>query len=234
MLSAFSSSRNPNPQPGTPPAPPQSKADQEKALNIIGLSVAESLKPLALSPPELDKVLAGIRGGASGKDALERNEANAKLVSDFVNARQAAGAKKEAARGTSYLDKAAKEKGAEKLPSGVVVITQTAGTGAAPGATDVVKVHYVGTLVDGSVFDSSRSRGQPAEFPLNRVVPCWGQAFQKLKVGAKARIVCPSETAYGERGSPPMIPGNAVLTFDVELLEVKPPPPAAPGAPATP
>jgi len=83
-----------------------------------------------------------------------------------------------------------------------------------------VKVHYTGSLVDGKVFDSSRERNQPAEFALNQVVPCWTEALQKIKVGGRAKVVCPAAIAYGEQGRPPVIPGNAVLTFDIELLGI--------------
>ena len=95
------------------------------------------------------------------------------------------------------------------------------GTGPSPKPTDVVKVHYHGTFSDGRVFDSSVQRGQPASFPLNRVIPCWTQGLQQMKVGGKARLTCPPELAYGERGAPPTIPPNATLTFEVELLGIE-------------
>ena len=94
------------------------------------------------------------------------------------------------------------------------------GTGASPVATDAVKVHYRGTLMNGTEFDSSYKRNEPASFPLNGVVPCWTQGLQKLKVGGKAQLTCPSDAAYGDEGRPPTIPGGATLVFDVELLEV--------------
>ena len=95
------------------------------------------------------------------------------------------------------------------------------GSGASPTATDVVKVHYHGTFSDGRVFDSSVQRGEPASFPLNRVIPCWTQGLQQMKVGGKAKLTCPPELAYGERGAPPTIPPNATLTFEVELLGIE-------------
>lgn len=94
------------------------------------------------------------------------------------------------------------------------------GTGPNPTASDVVVVHYHGTFPDGQVFDSSVQRGEPARFPLNRVIPCWTQGVQQIKVGGKAKLVCPPETAYGERGAPPRIPANATLVFEVELLDI--------------
>jgi FKBP-type peptidyl-prolyl cis-trans isomerase FkpA len=108
----------------------------------------------------------------------------------------------------------------ETLSSGVGIKHLTVGTGASPQATDTVKVHYRGTLADGKEFDSSYKRGQPATFPLDRVVPCWTQALQKLKVGGKATLTCPPSTAYGTRGIPNVIPPDSTLTFDVELLSI--------------
>lgn len=109
----------------------------------------------------------------------------------------------------------------QTLPSGVVVETIKAGTGVAPKATDTVVVNYRGTLADGTEFDSSYKRGQPATFPLNRVVPCWTQGIQHVNVGGKATLTCPPETAYGARGISGVIPPNATLTFVVEVLSVQ-------------
>jgi len=110
---------------------------------------------------------------------------------------------------------------AETLPSGVKVVHTVDGTGAQPKASDTVKVHYRGTLADGKEFDSSYKRGQPASFPLNRVVPCWTEGMQKIKVGGKATLTCPPATAYGDRGAGGVVPPNATLTFEVELLAIE-------------
>ena len=120
----------------------------------------------------------------------------------------------------SYLDKAAAEPGAVKTESGLVYRELKAGTGANPRANDIVKVHYRGTLVDGKEFDSSYARNEPISFPLTQVIPCWREGVQKIKVGGKARLVCPSALAYGENGAPPDIPGGATLIFEVELLGI--------------
>src|SRR6185295_3867195 len=102
-------------------------------------------------------------------------------------------------------------------------------------ASDRVKVHYHGTLADGTVFDSSVDRGTPATFPLNGVIPCWTEGLQQMKVGGKSKLICPSDVAYGDRGSPPKIKPGSTLVFDVELLEiVAAPAPAAAGAPPAP
>lgn len=108
-----------------------------------------------------------------------------------------------------------------KTPSGIVIKMQKEGSGASPKASDTVKVHYRGTLADGKEFDSSYKRGEPTSFPLNRVIPCWTEGIQLLKVGGKATLTCPSNLAYGSRGAGGVIPPNATLTFEVELLAIE-------------
>jgi FKBP-type peptidyl-prolyl cis-trans isomerase FkpA len=105
-------------------------------------------------------------------------------------------------------------------PSGLVYRSLTDGKGASPAATDTVKVHYRGTLADGKEFDSSYKRGEPISFALNRVIPCWTEGVQRMKVGGKARLTCPPKIAYGESGAGGVIPPNATLTFEVELLDI--------------
>ena len=104
---------------------------------------------------------------------------------------------------------------------GLEITHLTPGNGPSPGVTDVVRVHYHGTFPDGRVFDSSVQRGEPATFPLNRVIPCWTQGVSQMKVGGKAKLVCPPELAYGPNGAPPTIPPNATLVFEVELLGIE-------------
>ena len=116
--------------------------------------------------------------------------------------------------------RAAAEPGATATPSGLVYRGLVAGSGPSPAATDTVRVHYRGTLADGTEFDSSHKRGQPAEFPLNRVIPCWTEGVQRMKVGGKAKLTCPPGIAYGARGAAGVIPPNATLQFEVELLGI--------------
>jgi FKBP-type peptidyl-prolyl cis-trans isomerase FkpA len=134
-------------------------------------------------------------------------------------AADAAGAGKEAKPAPAPAQKPAGQ--------GLVVETLVEGSGPSPKATDTVRVHYHGTFADGRVFDSSVQRGQPATFPLSRVIPCWTQGLQQMKVGGKAKLTCPPELAYGARGYPPRIPPNATLYFDVELLGIEKPAPRA-------
>lgn len=122
--------------------------------------------------------------------------------------------------GTAFATKPAAP-AAENLPGGIVVKHLTVGKGKSPAATDTVEVHYRGTLADGKEFDSSHKRGQTATFPLNRVIPCWTQGMQRLAVGGKAVLTCPPATAYGERGAGGVVPPNATLTFEVELVSLK-------------
>jgi FKBP-type peptidyl-prolyl cis-trans isomerase FkpA len=107
------------------------------------------------------------------------------------------------------------------LPSGVKITHRVIGTGVSPSATDRVTVHYHGTFPDGKVFDSSVDRGEPATFPLNRVIDCWTEGVQRIKVGGKAQLICPPNTAYGPNGQPPIIPPDATLQFEVELIAVQ-------------
>ena len=119
------------------------------------------------------------------------------------------------------IGKAAAEKGAVKTDSGMVFRSLTEGKGASPKATDTVQVHYKGTFPDGKEFDSSYKRGQPTEFPLNRVIKCWTEGVQMMKVGGKAKLTCPPSLAYGEKGAGGVIPPNATLQFEVELIAIK-------------
>jgi FKBP-type peptidyl-prolyl cis-trans isomerase len=132
----------------------------------------------------------------------------------------AAGPDDEKKASEAFLTKAAAEPGAQKSPSGLIYKETKAGTGESPKATDAVTVHYTGKLIDGTVFDSSVQRGQPATFPLNGVIKCWTEGVQKMKVGGKATLICPSSIAYGDSGRPPQIKGGATLVFDVELLAI--------------
>jgi len=106
-------------------------------------------------------------------------------------------------------------------PSGLVFQSITEGKGPSPAATDVVKVHYRGTFPDGEEFDSSYKRGEPTEFPLNGVIPCWTEGVQLMKAGGKAKLTCPPAIAYGTRGAGGVIPPNATLNFEIELISIK-------------
>ena len=194
--------------------------DDQKTVYAIGLSMAQQLSQLGLSRAELEILKQALTDAAAGKPAIELNTWGPK-INAFAQARMGRAAVAEKARGKAYVDKAAAEPGATRTATGLVYHELTAGTGASPKATDKVRVHYRGTLVDGTEFDSSYKTNAPAEFPLNGVIPCWTEGVQRMKVGGKSRLVCPSEIAYGDGGRP-SIPGGATLIFEIELLAINP------------
>jgi FKBP-type peptidyl-prolyl cis-trans isomerase FkpA/FKBP-type peptidyl-prolyl cis-trans isomerase FklB len=203
-----------------PVAGQEPKTEDEKALYAIGLSLSERLASFGLSAAELEFVKTGLADGVLGRERKVDLRAYAPKIQQLQTARAAVVAAAEKKAGQSFLARAAAEPGAKKTESGLVISTLTVGTGPSPKATDKVKVHYHGTLADGSVFDSSRQRGQPATFPLNGVIKCWTEGLQQMKVGGKSRLVCPAELAYGDRGAPPRIKPGATLVFEVELLGI--------------
>jgi FKBP-type peptidyl-prolyl cis-trans isomerase FkpA len=200
------------------PAPPTLTSDEQKQIYAVGLSIFQSLKSLSLSPAELEIVKRAITDAAAEKPA-EKLEDWGPRIDELVRAREAVVAQKEKAAAKAYVDKFAANPGAVRTASGLVYRESTAGTGASPKASDTVKVHYRGTLVDGSEFDSSYKRNQPASFPLGGVIRCWTEGLQLMKVGGKGTLVCPSDLAYGD-GDRPGIPGGATLIFEIELLEI--------------
>ena len=124
------------------------------------------------------------------------------------------------AQSDAVLAAAAREAGAQVTKSGLVYRSLKDGTGSSPAATDRVRVHYKGSFPDGKEFDSSYKRGEPTEFPLNGVIPCWTEGVQLMKTGGKAKLTCPASIAYGQRGAGRVIPPNATLVFEVELLAI--------------
>ena len=211
------------------------KTDEDKTLYALGVALSRNLASFSLSPDELKLVEAGLADGVAGDNLKVDMAEFGPKIQAFAKDRATKAAAKEKDSSKGFLDKAAGEKGATKLPSGVIYSETSAGSGAAPKPTDRVKVHYTGKLTNGETFDSSVDRGEPVTFPLNGVIPCWTEGVQKMKVGGKAKLVCPSETAYGDRGAPPKIKPGATLVFDVELISIEPPAPAgAPGAPGEP
>jgi FKBP-type peptidyl-prolyl cis-trans isomerase FkpA len=205
------------------------KDDSQKTLYALGLAVGRSLEVFKLTPAELEVVQRGLSDQVGGKKTQIELEQWQPKIQGLLEQRQKAAADALKTKDKGFVDQVKKEKGAQTLPSGLIFVPQKEGTGAQPKPTDTVKVHYTGTLVDGTEFDSSVKRGQPAEFPLNQVIKCWTEGVGKMKVGGKAKLVCPASIAYGEQGRPPVIPGGATLVFDVELLETKATPASAGG-----
>lgn len=217
-------------------SPEAPKTEEQKAFYALGVHLNKQLSVFDLSAEELKFVQQGMSDASAGKKLAEEPETQMQKLGELAQTRIKQATEKQKALAKPFLEKAAAEKGAQKTASGLVYKEIKAGTGAQPKVTDTVKVHYVGTLMDGKEFDSSVKRGQPAELPLSQVFPCWAEGVGMMKVGGKSKLVCPSETAYGDQGRPPVIPGGATLVFEVELLDVNPSaspamPPAAKAAP---
>jgi FKBP-type peptidyl-prolyl cis-trans isomerase FkpA len=194
--------------------------DDQKTLYALGLAISQSLGAFALTEPELELVKAGLTDGVLKRPRKVDIKTYGPKIQQLQQARTAVAAEGEKKTGGAFLAKAAAEPGASKTSSGLVVKTVKPGSGASPKATDKVKVHYHGTLIDGTVFDSSVQRGEPVTFPLENVIPCWTEGLQLMKVGGKSRLVCPSSLAYGDKGAPPQIKPGATLVFEVELLDI--------------
>jgi FKBP-type peptidyl-prolyl cis-trans isomerase FkpA/FKBP-type peptidyl-prolyl cis-trans isomerase FklB len=199
---------------------PTPKSEAEKTLYALGLAISQNLSVFGLNEAELEMMKAGLTDGVLGNPQQVDLRTYGPKLQELQRSRATVVAAKEKKAGEAALAKAAAEKGSTKTSGGAVVTPIKAGSGATPQATDKVKVHYHGTLADGTVFDSSVQRGEPATFTLNEVIRCWTEGLQQMKVGGKSRLVCPSDTAYGDRGAPPRIKPGATLTFEVELLDI--------------
>jgi FKBP-type peptidyl-prolyl cis-trans isomerase FkpA len=208
----------------TPTANAPLTTDTDKEFYAIGLNIGKSLAEGQVTPSELDMIKRGMTDQVNGTkpevDGKEWMMPAQKMMRDrqMAKVKQAAQAQKD--KDAHAIDDALKQPKSEKLANGAVYVEEVAGTGDQPTENDTVSVNYTGTLLDGTEFDSTKSRGQPAKFPLKGVVACWTQGIQKLKVGGKGKLVCPSDVAYGDQGRPGKIPGGATLVFEVELLEV--------------
>ena len=197
------------------------ETENQKTLYAIGMIISNQLQTFALSEEELAPIVQGMMDGIKGEPSQVDMGIYEAKINDLVAERSAIVAAKEAAASNSYLEQFESDESIVKTASGALVKMLEEGTGETPVAGDTVMVHYEGTLIDGTVFDSSLSRGSPATFPLSGVIPCWTEGLQKIKVGGKAQLICPANTAYGERGVPPKIGPGATLIFEVNLLEIK-------------
>jgi FKBP-type peptidyl-prolyl cis-trans isomerase FkpA len=214
-------------KPETPVGP--LKTADDKTLYVLGYAAARNWEVLNLTSAEKDIMKKGVADALAGTKPLVPLTEYGPRVQSMVLTRQPLAAAARAKKDQPVLDKAAKEKGAQVSADGLVYVVVQEGTGASPRPTDVVKMAYKGTLADGTEFDNSSKHPQVPEFPLDKVIPCWSEGAQKMKVGGKAKFFCPASIGYKEKGEPRGgIPGGAALIFEVELLEVKPPPPPAP------
>ncbi|CAD5378886.1 FKBP-type peptidyl-prolyl cis-trans isomerase (rotamase) [Pseudomonas sp. OF001] len=196
--------------------------DEARVSYGIGRQLGGQLRDNPPPGVSLDAILAGLADAFSGADSRVANDAltaSFQVIRERMQAEQAAKAEAAAAAGRDYLAENAKREGVTVLASGLQFEVLVQGEGAKPSADDHVRTHYHGTLIDGTVFDSSYERGQPAEFPVGGVIPGWVEALQLMNAGSKWRLHVPSELAYGAQavGS---IPPHSVLVFDVELLDI--------------
>jgi FKBP-type peptidyl-prolyl cis-trans isomerase FklB len=200
------------------------KDNKDKASYSIGLNIGSNLKLQGIDI-NTDAMLAGMKDALSGKKPLlndgEVREAMVSLEKDMQQ-KQVAAAQKNAAEGEKFLAENKAKPGVKTTASGLQYKVEKEGKGAQPKANDTVTVNYRGTLIDGTEFDSSYKRGQPATFPVSGVIKGWTEALQLMKVGSKYQLFIPSNLAYGERGAGRDIEPNSTLIFDVELLDVKP------------
>ncbi len=210
--------RKPTPVPKVAVATAKPLTDDQKIIYALGVLMQRSLGQFDLSAAELEIVKRALTDASRGKPVIEVDAWRPK-IEPFAAARGERVAVREKAAGVAYLTKAAVQLGAVRTDSGLVYREVSPGTGPSPKASDVVRVHYRGTLINGTEFDSSYKRNEPAEFPLGEVIGCWTEGLQRMKVGGKARLVCPSSLAYGDEGRP-SIPGGAALIFEVELLAI--------------
>ncbi len=195
--------------------------EEQKTLYALGVLMSQSLSTFDLKPEELAQVQKGLADGVSGvKSDIKRRRIHSESAG--TAARAHGSGRREGRGGRRHLPRQGVE-GSGRHQDRERHAHQAHARQArapSPAATDQVKVHYEGRLIDGKVFDSSIARGEPATFPLNGVIACWTEGVQTMKVGGKAQLVCPANLAYGANGSPPTIPPQATLVFDVELLEI--------------
>jgi FKBP-type peptidyl-prolyl cis-trans isomerase len=206
---------------GAPASAQTPEAEDEQVIYYIGALLGRQASSLFLvREAERELIKRGFADALDEKTIEIDEKAMQGRLQTLQRDRQAEATSLEKEAAATFVAEAATREGAVRSDSGLVYLETTAGDGASPTPTDNVKVHYHGTLRDGSVFDSSVERGSPHDFKLNRVIPCWTEALQLMKAGGKASIVCPPDIAYGDRGAPPTIPGGAALNFEVELIEV--------------
>tara|TARA_Y100000768_G_C23985801_1_gene688760 strand:+ start:1240 stop:1911 length:672 start_codon:yes stop_codon:yes gene_type:complete len=195
-------------------------SDELKVFYTVGHTMGTKMKDLGLSDEEVIAYTMGYKDAVKGTNPEVKVEEYRMKIQQLFTERMSKKADTEKESGKAFLEKFKKEEGVQVTESGLAYKIVEEGKGDNPKETDKVKVHYHGTLTSGEVFDSSKDRGQPVTFPLNRVIKGWTEGVQKIKEGGKIRLVIPSDLAYGDNGAPPKIPGGATLVFDVELLEI--------------
>jgi len=197
------------------------KTQADSVAYAIGVSIGGNLKKDNLDSINLDLLLNGMKASLQGDSVAMNQQQCQGAIQAYIGAKQKAKGDANIAVGKKFLEENKKKAGVKELPDGLQYMVMKEGTGPMPVATDTVKVHYHGTLIDGTVFDSSVERGEPAEFPLNAVIKGWTEGLQLMKVGSKYKFFIPSELGYGDRAAGPKIQPNSTLVFEVELLSIK-------------
>lgn len=192
----------------------------DKLSYAWGLAMGQQLRAMGVQNLEITDFSNAVKAAFDGTEPeLPLDEAQ-KLINDYLADLQEKAVAKAKEVGSKFLEENAKKEGVKVTGTGLQYMIEKEGTGASPAATDEVTVHYTGRLLDGTVFDSSVSRGEPATFPLNRVIPGWTEGLQLMKEGGKTVFFIPSELAYGAQGVPNAIPPHSTLIFEVELIKV--------------
>jgi FKBP-type peptidyl-prolyl cis-trans isomerase FkpA/FKBP-type peptidyl-prolyl cis-trans isomerase FklB len=201
-------------------ATPEPTTDEQKTLYAMGLTISQSIGAFGLSEAELDLVNAGITDGVFKRPPKVDLQTFGPKIQQLQQTRASVIAEPEKKAGAAFLAKISAEPGVKKTESGAVLKTIKEGNGAIPKITDTVKVHYQGTLIDGTVFDNSTKQSEPAMLRVNEMSKCWVEGMRQIKVGGKSKLVCPSSLAYRDKGLPPLIKPGATLVFEIELLEI--------------
>ena len=199
----------------------KAETEDEKSFYALGIMMGQRFSNLEMTPAEIDALNQGVKDAiTNAKPQVDPQEYQAK-IQGLYKARMELSSNRIKEDGKKAIDKFVKDDGAKMTESGLAYKVTTEGTGNTPKEDDMVEVHYHGTLIDGTVFDSSIERGKTVSFPLNRVIKGWTEGLQLIKEGGKIKLMIPSDLAYGNNGAPPKIPGGATLVFDVELVSIK-------------
>ncbi len=199
----------------------KAETEDEKSFYALGIMMGSRFANLEMTPAEIDALNQGVKDAiTNAKPQVDPQEYQAK-IQGLYKARMELSSNRIKEDGKKAIDKFVKDDGAKMTESGLAYKVTTEGTGNTPKEDDMVEVHYHGTLIDGTVFDSSIERGKTVSFPLNRVIKGWTEGLQLIKEGGKIKLMIPSDLAYGNNGAPPKIPGGATLVFDVELVSIK-------------
>lgn len=199
---------------------PEPTTDEQKTFYAMGLTIGHSIESFSLNESDLELVKSGISDGVLKKTPKVDLQTFGPKIQELQQARASVIAEAEKKAGAAFLAKASSEPGAKKTESGALIIAIKEGKGASPKRADTVKVHYNGTLIDGTVFDSTLKKSEPTTLIVSEMSKCWTEGILQMKAGGKSRLICPSSLAYRDKGMPPLIKPGATLVFDIDLVEV--------------